>query len=362
MRRTPACPARVFGAVVVVAAAVAALLRLPSSWVESRYSRSIYPVLQRHLTSWSNRVPFAVSDLLLLAALGVVAWELFRLTCDRAREGWMGPARRLAAKTTVAAAVVYLAFLATWGLNYQREPLRHRLDFSPARVTSEAAVRMARRTVGRLNDLHPRAHAQGWPEWEALDRLLGPAFERVQRQLADVSPAVPGLPKRSLAAGYLRRAGISGVTDPFVLEVIPDRSLLPFERPFVVAHEWAHLAGYADEAEANVIGWLVCLQGPPAAEYSGDLALLVDLVPTLGRDDRRAVIAALGPGPRRDLREMAARAASAWPWLQRPAWWVYDRYLRANRVEQGTRSYGAAVELLLGTRFQDGWVPALREP
>jgi hypothetical protein len=39
--------------------------------------------------------------------------------------------------------------------------------------------------------------------------------------------------------------------------------LLPFEKPFVAAHEWAHLAGYADESEASFVGWLTCVRAAP---------------------------------------------------------------------------------------------------
>ena len=50
-------------------------------------------------------------------------------------------------------------------------------------------------------------------------------------------------------------------------------TLLPFERPFVVAHEWSHLAGVADEGDANFLAWLACVQAPPPAQYSGWLFL-----------------------------------------------------------------------------------------
>ena len=50
--------------------------------------------------------------------------------------------------------------------------------------------------------------------------------------------------------------------------------LLEVERPFVIAHEWGHLAGYADESEANYIAWLTCMRGDEGAQYSAWLALL----------------------------------------------------------------------------------------
>ena len=334
-----------------------AFVSLPPSWIEAQYSRGAYLALQRRLTTWTNAVPIATTDVQLLiavvsAALATRAWR------RRARGGPVGPAvSRAIAGVTATASVIYLAFALMWGLNYGREPLRARLDFDAGRVTPAAVAAFARARVERVNALHDEAHGAGWVEWEALPAVLGEGFERVQRELADVRPAVPGIPKRSILSVYFERAGVSGMTNPFALEVVVDRSQLPFERPFVAAHEWAHLAGYAREDEASFIGWLVCLHGPPAAEYSAELAALLSVLGSMPRADATAVVRAIGVGPRRDIQAIADRSARVWPWLHRPAWWLYDRYLRANRVEQGVRSYGAALELMVGTKFGDGMTP-----
>src|SRR5690606_39996891 len=57
-------------------------------------------------------------------------------------------------------------------------------------------------------------------------------------ELADAPPAVPGRLKRSLLGFYFRWASIDGMVNPFGLEVLRNPDLLPFERPFVAAHEW----------------------------------------------------------------------------------------------------------------------------
>ena len=62
--------------------------------------------------------------------------------------------------------------------------------------------------------------------------------------------------------------------NPLALETIVHPDLLPFERPFVLAHEWAHLSGHADEAEASAIGWLACMRGGPELAYSANLYLI----------------------------------------------------------------------------------------
>jgi len=40
---------------------------------------------------------------------------------------------------------------------------------------------------------------------------------------------------------------------------------------------------------------------------------------------------------------------------------VYDQYLKANRIEEGVRSYSLVLTLLTRTQFKDGWTPIRRE-
>jgi hypothetical protein len=151
------------------------------------------------------------------------------------------------------------------------------------------------------------------------------------------------------------------MTDPFFLEILVSSELLPFERPFVVAHEWSHLAGIADEGEANFVGWLACLRASPPAQYSGWLFLYSELMRAASRTDRAAIDAALGAGPRADLaaiRDRIARQVS--PRVSTAGWRVYDSYLKANRVEAGAASYGEVVRLALGARLASGWQPLSR--
>jgi hypothetical protein len=140
------------------------------------------------------------------------------------------------------------------------------------------------------------------------------------------------------------------MTDPFFLETLVASDLLPFERPFVVAHEWSHLAGFADEGEANFIGWLTCLRGDVPAQYSGWLSLYTELASGLPRRDRVDLAAGLAPGPRADLQAMADRLArNVSPAVSAAGWRVYDQYLKANRIEAGAASYAEVVRLALGT-------------
>ncbi len=334
-------------AALVVAAGLLAVLPTPSSWVEALYSRRLYPTLQNLLTPLSGFVPFALFDLLLAGAAACVGvWWIAAMRRAGGRPRALLVAGR---RTIVLAAGIYLVFLLVWGFNYRREPLAAQLGHDARRVTSRALGELGVETADRLNDLYAAVPRAAWPDLDALPARLGPAFERVQRQLGSDRTAVVGAPKATLLAPYFGWAGIDGMISPFTLEILVNDAVLPFERPYVVAHEWAHLAGYAAESEASFVGWLTCLAGDDASRYSAWLYLMPRVVRHLDEEGRGRVWGRLAAGPAADLRAVALRLRDAVPFVQRNANRVYDRYLRANRVEAGIASYGEVVDLVLGT-------------
>jgi hypothetical protein len=337
---------------IVAAALAAAVVPTPPELVEIWYSLGLYPQIQRALTSASNLSPVALFDVAFAALLAIA---IARVARWRARGGAMRTALPGAALGLVTfAAVLYLAFLLLWGLNYRRTPLERKLEFDRARVTHEALRRLGERAVQTINTGYIAAH-EARPDPGALEAAFASA-ERAMRS----GPTVTGIPKRSLLELYFRKAGIDGMTDPLFLEVIINPDTLRFERPFVLAHEWAHLAGYANEAEANFIAWLACLHGDASAQYSGWLALYEHVVAALPKSERPVLAAKLDPGPRGDLDEIAARYERTSPIVRNAARDVYDTYLRANRVSEGIASYTGVVRLVLGSGAVDGNVQLAR--
>lgn len=337
---------------VVLAAAAAALLPLPASWIERWYSNGIYPSFQKRMTTAGNAVGVALFDVLIAVVAVVVIISVVRRVRRRRQTGFLRTAATALRDLVVLAACVYLAFLFAWGLNYRRVPLERKVDYAESRVTPDAARDLARASVQRLNELHGAAHGDA-----PTKRTLEQAFVAAQQRLGASRFATPGVPKRSVLELYFRGAAIDGMTDPFFLEVILNPDVLPFERPFVLAHEWGHLAGYADESEASLLAWLTCLEGDERAQYSGWLAIYSHVIGNLARPDARAIAEPLQPGPRADLAAISARLARSTPMVRTVARDAYDAYLKANRVEEGIASYDAVVRLILGAGQNNGWAP-----
>jgi hypothetical protein len=334
---------------VVLLAAAAAIVPLPATAIERAYSSGLYLLWQPWITAASNATTMAVFDLLIATA--IVAW-LAAAIVDMRRRGW-GSAAPIAVRTVVWCAAAYIVFLAGWGFNYRRVPLADKLAYNGARVSADSGQQLAAAAVDRVNALYRAAHAEGFPAAGVVDARMAHAFERAQRELGAARTAVAGRPKHSWLDLYFRRAVVDGMTDPYFLETLTASDLLPFERTFVIAHEWAHLAGYANEGEANFVGWLTCLRGDEAQQYSGWLFLYNEAASTLTRAERSDLARRVDEGPRADLRASVDRIArNASPRIAEAGWRVYNQYLKANRVESGTRSYTEVVRLILGTRYR----------
>ena len=339
-------------AAVVALALALAVLPAPAGWIEYWYSRGFYLRLQPIVSRVSDLSPVALFD---VAALGLLVVVLRWGVRSYKAAGFPGMLRVLAIRLVVTASVAYLWFMAAWGLNYRRVPLEEQLGYDSARLTRDRAVQFARAAVDQANALRPSVGTG-----EIDDQSLAGALFEVQRRLGVERRARPIPPNRSLLELYFRKAAIDGMTDPFFLEIIVNPDVLPSERPFVLAHEWAHLAGYADESEANFVAWLTCIRASPAARYSGWLSAYQHVSSGLPSQDRRALAGALSSAVRGDLAAERARFERSSERVRMAARGAYDTYLRANRVDEGIASYNAVVRFLLGVAFDGQWNPARR--
>ena len=334
-----------------------ALYPPPMTWVERVYSNQIYPATQFWFLPVTDLFPFPVGDALFIALLvSLVIWWGRSLRAGGLRQLPL-TVIVLALDTLTLAAVVYFLFLALWGLNYSREPLTAKIDYNAQRITINAEHALLAETIQQLNAESVVVHSQPLPSNDVVIRHLFPDSVGTLGLLGTRTPFVPSLPKTSLFDQYFEATAVTGFTDPFTHEVTLTGSLLPIERPFVLAHEWSHVAGYADESEANFISFVTCQRSDlPLARYSAWLALYSYLPkPPEG-------VAPLAPQAAADLQAIQARIQRT---QNKTASHVetqaYDHYLKSQRVEAGISSYGLFVQLILGTQFGTAWAPLPRK-
>jgi Protein of unknown function (DUF3810) len=349
------------GLFVVLLAALCAWVPMQPDTIERWYALGVYPAIQARLTPVTNMIPFALLDMLVVSALLFVVVCAFRAVRSMRRNGSARPLAGLAWTFLTATSLLYLLFLGLWGFNYRRVPVSQHLELSPMPPSAASVAALGARAVVQLNRLHANAHQIGWTEAEWQDAKLRGAFHATLQLLSEAPEPRVGRIKSSLLGTYFRWSSVDGMINPFGLEVLANPDLLPWERPFVAAHEWSHLAGYANEAEANFVGWLTCVRGSVPVQYSGWLFLYWQIAGQVDAADRAVLADMLDAGPRADLQAITDRLRRGeFPFLRNVSWRVYDRYLKANRVNEGVRSYDEVLTLILRAGFDDGWTPRIR--
>ena len=333
----------------VVIAAALLVLPLPADVVERYYAGWVYPALQSELTSWSNTSAVSLFDVLLVFAGG----SLFVAVAIAIRRAWRARSFRQLGRgigpVVVCAAVFYVWFEVAWGLNYARVPIERRLRYEPSRVTPAAVRALGTRAVTEANATYAEAHATGFPQAGEMPPSLVRAFHEVEHRLGRSQPTTPGRPKKTMLAIFFRASGVDGMHAPFLLETLINPDLTPPERPAVLAHEWAHLAGYAPEADASFVGLLAALRADAPSRYSAWLALVDDVASQLPAGERRQLLDRLETGPRGDRRAILERLTARIEVVARASWSTYDQYLKAQGVREGIESYSRVVQLLLGS-------------
>lgn len=334
---------------VVVAAVTVGLFPPGPLFVERWYGDGLYLFLQPALTSASNRVGTPVFDMAMVAltVVTLAAWVFWIRRARTTRS--VRPIMRGIVGTLAGAAITYLWFLAAWGLNYARPPLEAVLPYDATRVTPLAVRALAEHAVTEANRTHAAAHAAGFPEIADASASLRAALHEVERELGRARPTVLATAKQSLLSPFFRASGVSGMVAPFFLETLVNPDLTGPERPFVLAHEWAHLSGFAPESDASYVGLLVALRADPVSQYSAWLELVSEATNQLQPITQRLVLAPLGPGPRADQDAIRQRLKMLVRPVERAAWTTYDRMLKSQGVEDGVRSYSRVVQLLIGT-------------
>lgn len=242
----------------------------------------------------------------------------------------------------LAAGLLWASFTLSWGLLYRRARVPELLALPEGAATSAELSDLADELLARV-----RADAAAPADEEAAVAALGRAFAGSETSAGTAPRRVKQLP-----AGALTTFGYAGVVSPWTLEAHVDGGLPTATRVAVAAHELAHLGGWAHEADADLVGALAGLAADhPYARYATALALLGRLLPRLPEAEREALREALPPRARRDL-EAAREAAKRYyrPALARPIGALYERYLRASGIDEGSEAYRAVLDLLVRAR------------
>jgi hypothetical protein len=328
---------------------------VPPEIVESFYSQDMYPWLQNIFTGGTNLLPFSALDAIVIVTGLAILFRLRRLFYVARQRGIFDAIWEMVRRVVRTVSIFVVLFFWAWGFNYRRQPLETTMPRGavnrPTIEALQAAILDANALAGRLRPSVMAGPALSFDQ--VADRLLTP-MNAALKHLGRPPLSREGHPKYSLVlTPFFTSAGITGMINPLALETIVHPDLLPFERPFVLAHEWAHLSGHADEAEASAIGWLACMKGDTELAYSASIYLIDIASGSMTAEIRKEMLKKLDVGVSADLDAMMLRRASVQPGVSSTTMRVYDNYLKVNNVADGGASYRRALSLVLAPKLRD---------
>ena len=352
---------RLFAISLVLAAASAVLgacARMVPGFAHT-YSITVYPVLVNTIGRFSSIFPFSLSEAgLYLAAVFCILNLLFLIK------------KPLAALSRLFFLACLLLFLYTagCGINYYRTPFSYEAGMVMEQSSAGELYSLCLFLTEQINStptetdhsgdalkgLYPGQTEDTPLPSAAMLRELGMEGVKSMKGLGTAYPQLSGYypyPKPLMNPRLLSIQQLCGIYSPFTIEANYNREMPYYNIPHTICHELSHLKGFMREDEANFIGYLACIgSDSPDFRYSGYLTGWVYAGNALAKADLEAyygLYGRLAPEAARDLAwnnqfwdRFDGKVAEASTQLN-------DRYLKANNQEDGVRSYGRMVDLML---------------
>ena len=347
-------PTFVFDVAAIVAALAVHFWTPPAAWIEAHYANGAYPHIDAAVRAVTGPLPFCVGDVLFAVAVVALAWFWIG-AARRARGAIVATAVRVVVRTFAVACAIYVWFMFSWAFDYSRVSLADKIPVHLDRTNEDAVNHFADRVIDELTRAAPAAPRDTLTDAEVGARLIPPC-EPAIRGLGDVASFAPPRIKPTAFQPLFQSSATTGFTDPWTHEVNVDATLFPFERPAIYAHEWSHISGFTDEAEANFISVIACTTSKdPVLRYSGWLLVWESLPRNVHLTHR------IGRTAYADLLAIRARyLRNVNPQVEHVSRTAYDRYLKSNHVKAGYASYGLFIRWMTGADFDRSGLPLVR--
>lgn len=189
-----------------------------------------------------------------------------------------------------------------------------------------------------------------------MAKLAKAEFEKFASQYGfmDIGFGKFGTPKPIIFSEVMAYLQISGVYSPYTFEANINTAGPDFLCGSTMMHEQSHLRGFMIEAEANFIAYLACAESSdPYLKYSGTCHALLYSMNALYSADYERWYELRVQYPlyiHADMQAQNAYIAAHDTKVAEVSDAVNDTYLKLNSQQDGVRSYGKMVDLLLAYR------------
>ena len=220
------------------------------------YARTVYPPLSAALSAFSSLFPFPLMELLVVS---LILWLILYPVWKRKKSI---PWRKILLREMEMLVWVYVWFYMGWGLNYFRHNIYTRLQTPPVAYEEQHFKDFLKDYTERLNTTY---QADTKIDSEILKEHVQTFYANLPSAYGLSQPKEWQEPKDFIFTSLYNKVGVLGSMDPFFAEAQLNGDLPEVQYPFTYAHEFSHLLGVSNEAEANYWAYRACTESSSTA-------------------------------------------------------------------------------------------------
>ena len=318
------------------------------------YALHLYPLWVGSVGRIFGAFPFSVNELgiyiLIALALFWTVRDISRLIRRRCRKDWW---KRWIWTLCAFGGGMWLVFMLGCGINYNRTNFAEANSMPHGGGTAEELYYLCEILTEKANDLKDAVQRDEQGVMQLKGDLSAESVKAMQK-LADTYPSLGGFypqPKPVLFSEFMSHENITGVHSPFTSEAQYNRLITPYNIPHTVCHELSHLKGYMREDEANFVAFLACIASDSTEfNYSGYVLGYIYATNALygaSKEKFGEVRGKISPLIEKDMAENSRYWDRYKTVIADVKEKINDSYLKFNRQEDGVKSYGRVVDLML---------------
>ena len=245
---------------------------------------------------------------------------------------------------------VYVWFYMGWGLNYFRYNIYTRLQTPPVAYEEQHFKDFLKDYTERLNTTY---QSETEIDSEKLKEYVHTFYAKLPSAYGLTQPKKWQEPKDFIFTSLYNKVGVLGSMNPFFAEAQLNGDLPEVQHPFTYAHEFSHLLGVSNEAEANYWAYRACTESSSTAlQYCGYFGLFPYVLSNasylLPKEDFQAWIQTVRP----EVIEQYKEKNRYWQERYSPIIgsiqdFTYNLFLKGNKIASGKKNYAEVIGLLL---------------
>lgn len=335
-----------------------------NSVIAELYALNIYPVFRNIIGRVSLIFPFSLGEIFIVLFLSYIILYVIITIKNIVLYKRYKDIKKFLYKILIYISIIYILFSLFCGINYHRFKFSYYANLEEKKYTKKDLITLCEKLIYDANEIKENLYGDvKQEEYKNVDitkeniKRYNEMFEEARKTYYELSKYYEVLSgdimpiKPVKLSKLMSQAKITGIFFPFTFESNINIDVPQYEMPAVICHEIAHLKGFMDESEANFISYLACINSEYADfRYSGTMLALVYSMNALYYNDYEKFL---------ELREKYSQLVNGDIILSNEYWnkfntkiskissSINNTYLKANNQEDGVKSYGKVVDLLL---------------